>query len=83
MIRFSTLCLFTASFALACAKPALAEPPRAPAAPTQKKAAAPPPPVASPPADARPIPPWRAQMLREEVGLDDKTAAAVETILAK
>jgi Spy/CpxP family protein refolding chaperone len=29
------------------------------------------------------MPAWRAQMFREEVGLDDKTAAAVEKILAK
>ena len=84
MIRFSALCLFTASLALACAKPALAEPPRTPApAPTPKKAPPPPAPAAAPAPGARPMPPWRARMLREEVGLDDKTAQAVETILAK
>jgi Spy/CpxP family protein refolding chaperone len=78
--------LFTASLAIACAKPALAEPPKT-AVPAQKsKAPAAPPPAAatSAPADSHvQMPPWRARMLRDEVGLDEKTAAAVERILSK
>ena len=84
MTRCTALCMFLASFALACAKPALAEPPRAPTTqPTPKKAPAPPPPAAASPAPGAHVPPWRARMLREEVGLDEKTAQAVEAILAK
>jgi Spy/CpxP family protein refolding chaperone len=86
MNRMFSITLFTASMAVACAKPALAEPPKA-AAPAQKpKAPAPSPPTAqaSPPADSNvQMPPWRAHMLRDEVGLDEKTAAAVERILSK
>jgi Spy/CpxP family protein refolding chaperone len=85
MKRMLVTTLLSLSFTLACEKPAHAEPPRAPSAtPAPKKPAAPPPAVATqaPEASAR-IAPWRAKMLREEVGLDEKTAAAVERILAK
>lgn len=76
-------CLFAVTLGVACAKPALAEPPRARPAPAKPAA---PPPAAAPAAAAgssQPIPPWRARMLKEEVGLDEKTAASVERILSK
>ncbi|HEX6764312.1 MAG TPA: periplasmic heavy metal sensor [Polyangiaceae bacterium] len=76
------LTLFTATFAIACTKPALAEPPKAPA-PAQKPKASAAPPAAAPTEANVPMPEWRARMLRDEVGLDEKTAAAVERILAK
>jgi Spy/CpxP family protein refolding chaperone len=76
------LCLFAVTLGVACAKPALAEPPRSKPAPA-KPAPTAPPPAAAPAESSRPIPPWRARMLKEEVGLDEKTAAAVERILSK
>lgn len=76
------LCLFAVTLGVACAKPALAEPPRSKPAPA-KPAPAAPPPATAPAESSRPIPPWRARMLKEEVGLDEKTAAAVEHILSK
>jgi Spy/CpxP family protein refolding chaperone len=69
--------LFALCFGVACAKPALAEPPKS------KPAPAAPPPTAAAAEPSAPMPPWRARMLRDEVGLDEKTAAAVERILAK
>jgi len=85
MKRTLTTTLVSLVFALACEKPAQAEPPRTPPpAAAQKKPAQPPPAAASAAADTSvKIPPWRAQMLRVEVGLDEKTAATVERILAK
>ena len=76
--------ILTATLALSCTKPALAEPPKT-AAPAQKpKASAPPPAAPSAPVDSNvPMPAWRARMLRDEVGLDEKTSAAVERILSK
>jgi Spy/CpxP family protein refolding chaperone len=78
--------IFTMSFAIACSKPALAEPPRTAPAPAQKKPAPAAAPTAAPTPSTDPavrVPPWRARMLREDVGLDEKTADAVERILAK
>jgi Spy/CpxP family protein refolding chaperone len=78
----SWICLFAVTLGVACAKPALAEPPRSKPAPAKPARAASPPATAPAESSAR-IPPWRARMLKDEVGLDEKTAAAVERILAK
>jgi Spy/CpxP family protein refolding chaperone len=84
MKRMLTTTLFSLVFALACEKPAQAEPPRTPPPAAAPKKSPPPAPAATPAPDPSvKIPPWRAKMLREEVGLDDKTAATVERILAK
>ena len=79
----SWLSLFALTFGVACAKPALAEPPRSKPAAPAKPAPTAPQPAAAPAESSAPMPPWRARMLRDEVGLDEKTAAAVERILTK